>query len=573
MTTTGYTDTFGRTVASGLGTATSGQVYTLNGVASQFSVAPNTASIAIASAGEKYGAIDLLTQNVDIAGQVALSAIPATNLATAGFVSKLSSSSNYFSGTMMVATGGQVSLRFSKLVAGSLVTISTTAVTGLTYVANTFYNLRYQIYWSRPLQTNVMSLKLWPVGATEPGGWMATATDASFTDYTAGTKVGIYGRDESTVAGTITTKYRSVSTVSYDLPMPDVADPMCAAPGASSTGFCSVAVADGGFESGDPAADGWRVEGGTLAADNAIVHSGTWSALATAVGSPGQLILRNASVVAVSPGGLVNAQMWVWSPVDATILAVIDYYAAANAYISSDSVSYSVRANTWTQLVSRGAGAPATTVRVEYGPTIFGPSNGTIMRADDLDIQGPCTTTALTYPPETALQLLAEASDAAMASLDPLTSLAALFPRVRISTSNLVINTATFSSLTYSTTEFNVGTNTDLGYDNTALYLPTGVWLVTYEIRLAEAASNYIQISVFGTVPSVSQVFVDMRSNAAQSNDQGVGGCGHISVLTYSTDPTTPIQVAVSFLANNTATTYTVQYMALSAIKISDYFA
>jgi hypothetical protein len=572
MGTTGYSDTFNRTVSNGLGTATSGQVYTLSSTATQYNVAASTATILPSVGGDLTGTVDNQTQDADISGRVALSAIPATNSAQVGLVAKWASSNNYYFANMLVLAGGAISIRLSSRISGVGGTVKTVA-TGLTYVANTFYNMRFQVYWSAPLQTNILSAKLWLTGTTEPTGWTVTGTDAGLDPYFSGTQVGIMGRDDSTVLGTITTKYRSVSTVSYDLPMPDVADPMCAAPGASSTGFCSIAVADGGFESGDPAADGWRVEGGTLAADNAIVHSGTWSALVTAVGSPGQLILRNASVVAVSPGGLVNAQMWVWSPVDATILAVIDYYAAANAYLSSDSVSYSVRANTWTQLVSRGAGAPATTVRVEYGPTIFGPSNGTIMRADDLDIQGPCTTTALTYPPETALQLLAEASDTAMASLDPLTSLAALFPRVRISTSNLVINTATFSSLTYSTTEFNVGTNTDLGYDNTALYLPTGVWLVTYEIRLAEAASNYIQISVFGTVPSVSQVFVDMRSNAAQSNDQSVGGCGHISVLTYSTDPTTPIQVAVSFLANNTATTYTVQYMALSAIKISDYFA
>jgi hypothetical protein len=408
MVTTGYTDTFNRTVSNGLGTATSGQTYTLFGTAAQFSVAPNTASIAISSAGDKLGYIDLQTQDVDISAQVALSAIPATNLATAGFVAKLGTISTYYNATMMVATGGAISLRFSKVVSGSLFTISTTA-TGLTYVANTFYNLRYRIFWSQTQQVNVMQLKLWAIGATEPGGWMATATDASVTQYTSGTQVGIMGRDESTSVGSITTKYRSFASRSYNLPMPAVTDPMC------------------------------------------------------------------------------------------------------------------------------------------YDP-------------------------AVSYPKQTALQSLAAAADTAVATLDPLASLAGLYPRVRVSNSNLAVSTApVFITMTFNTTEFNIGTPTNLGYDNTAISLPVGIWLLSFEIRLAEAASNHISI-LFNGGPTVGQIQIDMRSNAAQANDNGVGGTGHASSLTYVTDPTTAGTYTITFFPSNTNTTYTIAYMALTAVKISDYF-
>lgn len=410
MVTTGYSDTFNRTVSNGLGTATSGQAYTVVGAASQFSVAPSTASIAITAVGDKIGYVDLLTPNVDITAQVAISAIPATNLATVGFAAKLSSSANYYNATMMVATGGAVSLRFSKSVGGGLSTISTTLVTGLTYVANTFYNLRYQIYWSQTLQANVMSLKLWAIGATQPGGWMATATDSSFTQYTAGTAVGIMGRDESTVLGTITTKHQNVSVLSYALPMPAASDPMC------------------------------------------------------------------------------------------------------------------------------------------YDP-------------------------AVTFPRQTDLQSLATAVDTAVVALDPLASLATLFPRVRVSNSLLSIDTSgVFITVTYAATEFNIGTPTNLGFDNTGIYLPPGIWLVTFEIQLQEATSDYISV-FFGGGPLVSQIEFDMRTNAAQANDAGVGGCGHASVLTYSTDPTTPLKFVVSLGPNNVSTKYIAAYTALTAIKISDYFA
>jgi len=406
MVTTGYSDTFGRTVSGGLGVATSGQTYTLMGVAAQFSVAPNTASIAPSSVGDKAGYLDQQTTNVDISAQVALSAIPASNLATVGFFGKFAAVTNYYNGTMMVATGGAISLRFSKVIAGGLTTIATVA-TGLTYVANTFYNLRYQIYWSSTLQTNVMSSKLWLVGTAEPGGWMATTTDASLTQYTAGTQVGIMARDESSVLGAVIARVRSVATRSYNLPVPATADPMCADP-------------------------------------------------------------------------------------------------------------------------------------------------------------------AVAYPKQTALQSLAVAADVAMAAIDPLTSLAGLFPRVRISNSAFKIATATSPPLTFSTTEFNVGTGTDLGYNNRVLSLPVGIWLCTFEIQLVEAVSDYFQIELFAGTPG--PIDIDVRSNAVQANDQGVGGTGHGSFLTMSTDPTTPVFVQAIMVPNNSNTTYTINYMALSAIKISDYF-
>jgi hypothetical protein len=194
------------------------------------------------------------------------------------------------------------------------------------------------------------------------------------------------------------------------------------------------------------------------------------------------------------------------------------------------------------------------------------------MRVDDADILAPCTVTPTLYPPETIFQELADAVDAVVVGFDPLADLAALNPRVRVSNSNVTMNTASFPPITFNATEFNIDTPTNLGFDNSSLYLPSGIWLVTFEIKLVEAASNYILL-VFGGGPTSSNIFVDMRSNASQSGDQGVGGTGHMSTLVYSTDPTTPIQFGVSFQPNNLSTTYVISYMALSAIKISDYFA
>lgn len=412
MTTTGYSDNFNRTVASGLGVATSGQTYTLIGTASQFSVTPSVASIAISSAGDKFGYVDRQTADIDITAQVAISAIPATNLATVGFMSKFATASNYYSGTLMVQTLGIMSLRFSKVIAGGLSTISTTLLGS--YTAGTFYNLRYACFWSNALQTNVMQLKAWLVGVAEPGGWQATAFDSGITQYTSGTNAGIFGRDESSSVGSITTRYQNVVARSYSLPEPGTADTMCA--------------------------------------DSAVA-----------------------------------------------------------------------------------------------------------------------------YPKRPVLQSLALAADSAMATIDPLTSLAGSFPRVRVSRSNYAMDTnsgANAQPVIYDTTEFNVGTSTNLGYNSTDLLLPLGIWLLTFEIQMVEQATNFLfAVLGGGNISGSSEVM--FRSNAVQLNDQGVGGCAHASMTVISASSAIPINCNVGIFTDNTGTAgpFNVKYAALSAVKISDYFA
>lgn len=409
MATTGYSDTFGRTVAGGLGTATSGQPYTLINTAAQFSVAPNVATIAPNAAGNWAGYVDRQTSDIDITAQVALTAIPASNLATVGFVAKVNpTSGNYYIGTLMVATGGAMSLRFSKVISGGLSTIATVA-TGLTYVANTFYNLRFSAVWSNLLNTHVLSLKVWTLSAVQPGGWMATTTDGGMSQYTAGTGAGIFGRDESSVSGAVAAKIQNVAAMTYSLPEPAATDPMCADP-------------------------------------------------------------------------------------------------------------------------------------------------------------------AVVFPKQPALQSLASAVDAVMQTFDPLVSLAGAFPRVRVSaTSATILNSS--HRLAFTTTEFNIGTSTNLGYDSASLYLPVGIWLVALEIQLLEAAADDIQIEPISSgSPIGSRVLGLMRSSPVQSNDQGVGGTCHFTTLAYSTDPTVALPITPSF-SSGLGANYTASYMALSAVKISDYFS
>lgn len=405
---TGYSDSFQRTVSGGFGSATSGQAYSLNGAAAQFSVAAGVGSVAANVSSSNFIAyVDRQTADIDITGQVALSGLPSSNLATVGFTAKQTSNTNYYIGSLMVAAStGIMSLRVSKVTSGTLSTLNTTAISGLgTYSAGTYFNLRFQCYWSNLLQTNVLNLKVWAVGGTEPGGWLISITDNSITQYTSGTQAGLVLRDEATTAS-VTGRWQNVSAKTYALPVPAAADPMC----------------------NDP---------------------------------------------------------------------------------------------------------------------------------------------AVIYPDQTALQSLAVAADAAMVTLDPLASLAALYPRVRVSANGLPYNTNNQVVITFDTTEYNIGTTTNLSYDNTSIYLPSGVWLLTVEVRMAPATANTLYLELNGG-PFAGQSEIEMHSNTAQGTT-GVGGTGHLSTLTWVSS-TTPSPYSVGLGSFVTQASYTITYAALSAIKISDYY-
>jgi hypothetical protein len=146
----------------------------------------------------------------------------------------------------------------------------------------------------------------------------------------------------------------------------------------------SVALADGTFEAGLGA---WQGFGGTISLDSSIAHTGSKSAKLVVSGSPSQALIRPSSVTLPSaPGRTYTASMWVYCSVSRTVTAVIDFYNGAS-YISSAFNAVAVTANTWTLISVNSGSAPATTTRIEYGPTMgSSPANGTTLNTDDIDI-------------------------------------------------------------------------------------------------------------------------------------------------------------------------------------------
>jgi len=146
----------------------------------------------------------------------------------------------------------------------------------------------------------------------------------------------------------------------------------------------SVALADGTFENG---LGGWIGSGGTISLETGIVHTGSKSAKLVVSGSPSQALIReHGTTLPSAPGRTYTASMWVYCSVARTVTAVIDFYNGVT-YLSSAFNAVAVSANTWTLISVTSGAAPASTTRIEYGPTMgSSPANGTILYTDDIDI-------------------------------------------------------------------------------------------------------------------------------------------------------------------------------------------
>ncbi|MEV6306486.1 carbohydrate binding domain-containing protein [Actinoplanes sp. NPDC051861] len=149
----------------------------------------------------------------------------------------------------------------------------------------------------------------------------------------------------------------------------------------------SVAPVDGTFEAGIDAS--WYVQGGSsgvpLISSAGSGHNSNRSVAYIVAGSPSQAIMRSNATLAASPGQTFTASMWVWIATTTNVTAVIDWLNGGG-WFAGASNTVSVTGGVWTEITVSGT-APATTTRVEYGPSLLSsPANGLTLFVDDVDI-------------------------------------------------------------------------------------------------------------------------------------------------------------------------------------------
>jgi rhamnogalacturonyl hydrolase YesR len=195
-------DSFGRTVSGGLGTADLGGPWTTTGAttANTFAVSGGTGQLTIGTPGTSTtGYLGATTQtNADITLSVALNT-PQTG--GGSYVSilgrRINATTDYELKLHYTATGA-VTAALERVTAGTQTVLTTITLPGLTYTAGHVLQTRLRVVGTNP---TTISASVWPQGTSQPTGWQLTTTDTTATLQNPGT-IGITPYLSSTFSGT-----------------------------------------------------------------------------------------------------------------------------------------------------------------------------------------------------------------------------------------------------------------------------------------------------------------------------------------------------------------------------------
>jgi len=209
-------DEFGRTVASGWGTADTGGTYSVQGAASDYSVSGGAGLMNDTSAGStRYALLNSPSgQNVELLFRVAVDKVAAGgNYLVYGVARRNSGSNNEYRARLTFKSDGTVALDASRVLGGTETTLGTpVTVSGLTQSAGGYIWLRADITGT---STTTIQVKAWADGQSEPGAWEYTTTDSSAALQAAGS-VGLrvwVGKNATTAPVTFSFNYYSAATL------------------------------------------------------------------------------------------------------------------------------------------------------------------------------------------------------------------------------------------------------------------------------------------------------------------------------------------------------------------------
>ena len=172
-------DTFNRTVTNGLGTADSGGAWTTVGAASNLSVSPGAASLAMPAAAQQASAylpgVSSNSSETDVT--ITTDKVPTSTGVFFYLTGRRVSTNNEYRGRIRIA-GANVYVSLYKLAGSSTATLigTETAVPGLTYTAGTQLAVKLQVQGTG---TTTLRLKVWKAGTAEPSTWNVTNTDTT----------------------------------------------------------------------------------------------------------------------------------------------------------------------------------------------------------------------------------------------------------------------------------------------------------------------------------------------------------------------------------------------------------
>lgn len=169
------TDAFGRTVATGWGSADLGGAWTTTGSTSNFSVADGVGAMRMtAGAGRNMNLNGVSSADAELRVSVGMDKVATGGGIHATIKPRVVGSNSYWA-DLTYAASGSVSVTLGRTVAGVDTTVASQP-TGLSVVAGERLNVKVQVTGVAP---TTLRVKIWKVGTAEPAGWTATATDST----------------------------------------------------------------------------------------------------------------------------------------------------------------------------------------------------------------------------------------------------------------------------------------------------------------------------------------------------------------------------------------------------------
>lgn len=168
-------DAFGRTVANGWGTSDSNKTWsTGGGTAADYAVGSGYGSHTLASVAiSRRTFIDFVATDFDGEVSIAVSTTATGAALFGGLTARHTSGDNLYHARLIFNTSGSLQLDIRKRVSAVESAVGSTFTPGITYVAGTFYRLRFQV------EGTTLRAKVWRVTDNEPGAWHIEATDSS----------------------------------------------------------------------------------------------------------------------------------------------------------------------------------------------------------------------------------------------------------------------------------------------------------------------------------------------------------------------------------------------------------
>jgi hypothetical protein len=195
-------DQFTRTVASGLGSAPTGGVWSTSTAASNYAVANGLGLFAMAPGGSPVAALNTVSAAATDARLAFRADAPVTGsgLYVSTYGRRVSGQGGYAAKTKITGAGG-VTLELVRTPAsGSDVSLqAATTVPGLAYATGDTLNVRVQTTGTAP---TTVRAKVWKAGTPEPTTWLRSATDTTAGLQTAG-RVGVGAYLSSTATSSL----------------------------------------------------------------------------------------------------------------------------------------------------------------------------------------------------------------------------------------------------------------------------------------------------------------------------------------------------------------------------------